>query len=49
VNPDGRDGRYQDERQVYGREGEPCHGCESPIRRRVVAQRSSHYCPLCQK
>jgi formamidopyrimidine-DNA glycosylase len=49
VAPDGRDGRYQDERRVYGREGEPCHACGSPIRRRMVAQRSAHYCPNCQK
>lgn len=48
VAPDGRDGRYQDERHVYAREGEPCRRCRSRIRRIVVGQRSAHYCPRCQ-
>jgi formamidopyrimidine-DNA glycosylase len=47
--PDGSDGAYQDERRVYGREGEPCPKCRSVIKRRVIGQRSSHYCPRCQK
>ncbi len=49
VAPDGQDGRYQDERRVYSRTGLPCHACGTAIRRRVVAQRSSHYCPACQR
>jgi formamidopyrimidine-DNA glycosylase len=49
VRPDGTDGAYQDERRVYGREGEPCPKCRSVIKRRVIGQRSSHYCPRCQK
>lgn len=49
VNPDGSDGGYQNERRVYGREGEPCPSCGTPIRRFVIAQRSSHFCPECQK
>jgi formamidopyrimidine-DNA glycosylase len=49
VNPDGSDGGYQNERRVYGREGEPCPRCGSSIRRFVIAQRSSHFCPSCQK
>jgi formamidopyrimidine-DNA glycosylase len=49
VNPDGSDGGYQNERRVYGREGEPCLVCGSTIRRVVIAQRSSHFCPTCQK
>jgi formamidopyrimidine-DNA glycosylase len=49
VNPDGSDGGYQHERRVYGREGEPCPRCKTPIVRMVIAQRSSHYCPSCQK
>jgi acetyl-CoA acetyltransferase len=48
VQPDGSSGAYQDERRVYGREGEPCPRCRTPIRRRVLGQRSSHYCPSCQ-
>ena len=49
VNPDGADGAYQDERQVYAREGEPCHVCRTPIRREVIATRSTHFCTKCQK
>jgi len=48
VAPDGNDGGYQDERRVYARTGEPCHACGATIVRRVVAQRSAHYCPRCQ-
>jgi formamidopyrimidine-DNA glycosylase len=48
VAPDGSDGHYQDERRVYGRTGEPCPSCGAAIRRRIVGQRSSHYCPGCQ-
>jgi formamidopyrimidine-DNA glycosylase len=48
VAPDGSDGAYQDERHVYGRTGEPCSVCDAPIRRRVLGQRSSHYCAACQ-
>lgn len=49
VAPDGRDGAYQDERHVYARKGEPCEVCGTAIVRRVVAQRSAHYCPQCQR
>ncbi len=49
VAPDGSDGRYQDERRVYARSGEPCRVCASPIRKSSVAQRSTHYCPRCQR
>lgn len=48
VRPDGTDGGYQHERRVYGREGEPCPRCRTPIRRIVIGQRSAHYCPSCQ-
>jgi formamidopyrimidine-DNA glycosylase len=49
VNPDGSDGGYQNERRVYGREDEPCPTCGTAIRRIVIAQRSTHFCPSCQK
>lgn len=49
IAPDGRDGSYQDERRVYARSGEPCRVCATPIRKVTVAQRSSHYCPRCQR
>jgi formamidopyrimidine-DNA glycosylase len=49
VSPDGSDGRYQDERRVYARTGEPCLRCGSHIRRTSVAQRGTHFCPTCQR
>ena len=49
VRPDGERGRYQDERTVYAREDEPCHVCGTAIKRRVLGQRSTHFCPNCQK
>jgi formamidopyrimidine-DNA glycosylase len=49
VAPDGRDGGYQNERRIYGREGESCHRCGRRVRRVVIGQRSAHYCPGCQR
>jgi formamidopyrimidine-DNA glycosylase len=48
LQPGGEDGRYQDERRVYGLEGEPCRRCRTRIVRVVIGARSSHYCPRCQ-
>jgi formamidopyrimidine-DNA glycosylase len=49
VRPDGSDGGYQHERKVYGRKGEPCSVCGTEIVRIVLAARSTHYCPRCQR
>jgi len=49
VDADGRAGSFQTQHHVYGREGEPCPRCGSPIRRIVVGQRGTHYCPKCQR
>jgi formamidopyrimidine-DNA glycosylase len=49
VDPDGEEGFFQLEHRVYGREGEPCLVCRTPIKRIVIAGRSSHYCPNCQR
>jgi formamidopyrimidine-DNA glycosylase len=49
VQPDGNDGSYQDRRHVYARTGEPCRRCKRPIVRKVIGQRSSHFCPSCQR
>lgn len=49
IQPDGQDGGFQDERAVYARTGEPCLRCKTPIARKVLGQRSSHYCPSCQR
>src|SRR5258707_1623734 len=49
VDSDGEEGFFQLKHRVYGREGEPCRVCKTPIKRIVIAGRSSHYCPRCQK
>jgi formamidopyrimidine-DNA glycosylase len=49
VDPDGRKGWFQLQHRVYQRTGEPCIVCGASIRRVLVAQRSSHYCPKCQR
>ena len=49
VNARGERGWFQMEHRVYGREGEPCANCGRPIRKILVAQRGTHYCPHCQK
>jgi len=46
--PDGRDGAYQDERRVYARAGAACYECGAVVKRTLVAQRGTHYCPGCQ-
>ena len=49
VDSDGQEGSFQLEHRVYGREGERCLSCKAAIKRIVIAGRSSHYCPKCQK
>jgi len=49
VDADGEEGFFQLRHRVYGREGEPCLVCKTPIKRIVIAGRSSHYCPKCQR
>jgi formamidopyrimidine-DNA glycosylase len=49
VDADGEEGFFQLQHRVYGREGEPCLVCKRPIKRVVIAGRSSHYCSQCQK
>lgn len=49
VDADGEEGFFQLQHRVYGRKGEPCLVCETPIKRVVIGGRSSHYCPNCQK
>jgi formamidopyrimidine-DNA glycosylase len=48
VDAEGDEGFFQLQHRVYGREGEPCLVCKTPIKRVVIAGRSSHYCPKCQ-
>ncbi len=43
-----RGGNYQNNFRVYGRTGKSCPVCGNEIRRLMVGQRSTHYCPHCQ-
>jgi formamidopyrimidine-DNA glycosylase len=49
VDANGDEGFFQLQHRVYGREGEPCLVCKKPVKRVVIAGRSSHYCPKCQR
>lgn len=49
VDAEGRAGFFQLSHRVYQRTGEPCVTCGTGIRRLLVVQRSSHFCPKCQK
>ena len=49
VDADGEEGFFQLQHRVDGREAQPCLVCKTPIKRIVIAGRSSHYCPKCQK
>jgi formamidopyrimidine-DNA glycosylase len=49
VDANGEKGSFQMQHQVYGRAGEPCPICGTAIRRIVVGQRGTHYCPKCQR
>lgn len=44
----GINGNYGGQAWVYGRRGEPCRVCETPIERLKIGGRSSHFCPQCQ-
>ena len=49
VSAEGRTGYFQLEAAVYGRAGEPCRACATPIRSLLQGQRTTFYCPTCQK
>lgn len=46
---DGSPGYFAQELNVYGRTDEPCLVCQTPIKNITLGQRSSFYCPRCQK
>ena len=49
VNVNGESGYFDRSLDAYGREAEPCRRCGTPIRRRPWMNRSSYYCPRCQR
>ncbi|RFF26786.1 MULTISPECIES: bifunctional DNA-formamidopyrimidine glycosylase/DNA-(apurinic or apyrimidinic site) lyase [unclassified Wenzhouxiangella] len=46
---DGTPGYFGQSLKVYGREGLPCPGCGEPVRREIIGQRSTFFCPRCQR
>ena len=49
ISPDGVPGYFEQELFVYGRTGEPCRVCATPVRASVIGQRSTFHCPRCQR
>ncbi|MEO5676288.1 MAG: bifunctional DNA-formamidopyrimidine glycosylase/DNA-(apurinic or apyrimidinic site) lyase [Usitatibacter sp.] len=49
ASADGAPGYFRGQCAVYGREGKPCIRCGTPIRARRQGQRSTFYCPACQR
>lgn len=49
VNSQGEMGMFQLELYAYGRKGEPCKNCGTPMEKIVVGGRGTHFCPNCQK
>jgi len=49
VNEKGNPGYFKQQLYVYGREGELCRHCSSTIKRVVISNRSTFYCPKCQR
>jgi formamidopyrimidine-DNA glycosylase len=46
---DGEPGHFQQQLEVYGRDGEPCLRCKRPVSAIVQGQRSTYYCKNCQR
>ncbi|MCL4790995.1 MAG: bifunctional DNA-formamidopyrimidine glycosylase/DNA-(apurinic or apyrimidinic site) lyase [Gammaproteobacteria bacterium] len=46
---DGTPGYFTQDLRVYDRAGRPCMVCATPVRQQVLGQRSSYYCPRCQR
>jgi formamidopyrimidine-DNA glycosylase len=49
INVNGESGFFETSLNAYGQEGEPCPRCGRQIRRIAFTNRSSHFCPQCQR
>ena len=49
LRENGEPGYFKQSLRVYDRDGEPCRACQTPIKRQVLGQRSTFFCPKCQK
>jgi len=45
----GRVGGYQHRLRVYDREGKRCYKCKGPVKKIIIGQRSTYFCPRCQR
>ncbi len=48
TNSAGQPGYFSQSLRVYGRQDQPCGRCGHPIKRKIISQRASYYCPKCQ-
>ncbi|MFD0740148.1 bifunctional DNA-formamidopyrimidine glycosylase/DNA-(apurinic or apyrimidinic site) lyase [Lysobacter koreensis] len=49
ISPDGAPGYFEQELSAYGRGGEPCPKCGRPLKQAAIAQRTTVWCPHCQR
>ncbi|NYZ63386.1 bifunctional DNA-formamidopyrimidine glycosylase/DNA-(apurinic or apyrimidinic site) lyase [Luteimonas deserti] len=49
ISPDGAPGYFEQELSAYGRGGQPCPVCATPLRQAAIAQRTTVWCPRCQR
>ena len=49
ISPDGAPGYFEQELSAYGRGGLPCPGCGAPLQQALIAQRTTVWCPRCQR
>jgi formamidopyrimidine-DNA glycosylase len=49
LNSDGQPGYFKQRLFTYGRKGEPCRSCNTPIQHAVLGQRATFWCPRCQR
>ena len=49
MNSEGKPGYFSQKLKVYGREGQPCVRCQTPLQSMILGQRASAFCPVCQK
>lgn len=48
TNSEGKPGYFKQQLHVYARQGKPCSQCGARIKHRVMGQRATYYCPVCQ-
>ncbi len=49
LSPAGNPGYFSQSLQVYGRAGQGCYRCQTPIQQLKIGQRASYFCPVCQQ